>query len=139
FVYVGISIQFGSPWAYAAGLLIVLLIILFRAPAMRLFIGKSVPKPERSVMSVMSPKGMVPAVLASIPLQLGLYKADRIMDLGYSVVLFSIVVTSALVIILGFNPNFFEERIQKLAKKKSHHNDEEAEPSSEQTDVKTDS
>jgi NhaP-type Na+/H+ or K+/H+ antiporter len=117
FVYVGISIQFGSPWTYAAGFLLVLLIISMRAPAMRLFIGKSVPKPERAVMSVMSPKGMVPAVLASIPLQLGLYKADKIVDLGYSVVLFSIILTSALVIILGYNPDFFEHRIQKLAKK----------------------
>jgi potassium/hydrogen antiporter len=119
FVYVGISIQFGSPWTYAAGFLIVILIILLRAPAMRLFIGKRVSKPERAVMSVMSPKGMVPAVLASIPLQLGLNKADKILDLGYSVVLFSIVVTSTLVIILSFNPSFFEEKLQKLKKKEN--------------------
>jgi NhaP-type Na+/H+ or K+/H+ antiporter len=119
FVYVGISIQFGSPWTYAAGFLIVILIILFRAPAMRLFIGKRVSKPERAVMSVMSPKGMVPAVLASIPLQMGLNKADKILDLGYSVVLFSIVVTSILVIILSFNPSFFEDKIQKLKKKEN--------------------
>ena len=117
FVYVGISIQFGSPWTYAAGLLIVLLIILFRAPAMRFFMGNRVSKPERAVMSVMSPKGMVPAVLASIPLQMGLEKADKILDLGYSVVLFSIIVTSTLVIILSFNPSFFEEKIQKIKKK----------------------
>lgn len=119
FVYVGISIQFGSPWTYAAGLLIVLLIILFRAPAMRLFMGNRVSKPERAVMSVMSPKGMVPAVLASIPLQMGLDKADKILDLGYSVVLFSIIVTSTLVIILSFNPSFFEEKIQKIKKKEN--------------------
>jgi NhaP-type Na+/H+ or K+/H+ antiporter len=124
FVYVGISIQFGSPWTYAAGFFIVLLIILFRAPAMRLFIGKRVSKPERAVMSVMSPKGMVPAVLASIPMQLGLDKADKILDLGYSVVLFSIVVTSVLVIILSYNPSFFDEKLQKLKQKGIKRNDD---------------
>lgn len=128
FVYVGISIQFGSPWTYAAGFFIVLLIILFRVPAIRLFIGKRVPKPERAVMSVMSPKGMVPAVLASIPLQLDLYKADKILDLGYSVVLFSIVVTSALVIILSFNPTFFEDRIKILKSKDNSANSDSTSP-----------
>ena len=119
FVYVGISIQFGSPWIYAAGFLIVLLIILFRVPAVRIFIGKKVPKPERSVMSVMSPKGLVPAVLASIPLQRGLAHGDIILDLGYSIVLFSIIITSVLVIILSVNPNYFENKIARLKKKNS--------------------
>ena len=117
FVYVGISLQFGSPWIYAAGFLIVLLIILFRVPTVRIFIGKKVPKPERSVMSVMSPKGLVPAVLASIPLQRGLADGDVILDLGYSIVLFSIIITSVLVIILSINPNYFENKMARLKKK----------------------
>ncbi len=116
FVYVGISIQFGSPWVYAAGFLIVLLIIIFRVPAVRIFIGNKVLKPERSVMSVMSPKGLVPAVLASIPLQRGLINGDIILDLGYSIVLFSIIITSVLVIILSINPNYFENKISRLRK-----------------------
>jgi NhaP-type Na+/H+ or K+/H+ antiporter len=118
FVYVGISIQFGSPWIYAAGFLLVLLIILFRVPAVRLCIGNKVPKPERSVMSIMSPKGLVPAVLASIPLQRGLAQGEIILDLGYSIVLFSIIITSTLVVILSINPNYFEERIEKIKKKR---------------------
>lgn len=117
FVYVGISIQFGSPWIYAIGLLIVLLIILLRVPAVRIFIGRKVVKPERSVMAVMSPKGLIPAVLASIPLQRGLSQGDIILDLGYSIVLFSIVLTSTLVIVLSLNPNYFENKIAKLKKR----------------------
>ncbi len=116
FVYVGISIQFGSLWVYAVGLLIVLLIILLRVPAVRVFIGKKVVKPERSVMSVMSPKGLVPAVLASIPLQRGLNQGEIILDLGYSIVLFSIIITSSLVIILSINPDYFENKLAKLKK-----------------------
>lgn len=113
FVYVGISIQFGSPWVYATGFLVVLLIILFRAPAIRLLIGKRVSSPERSVMAVMSPKGLVPAVLASIPLQWGLAHGEIILDMGYSIVLFSILVSSVLVIILSFNPDFFKNKLQR--------------------------
>jgi NhaP-type Na+/H+ or K+/H+ antiporter len=117
FVYVGISIKFGSVWTYALGFLIVIMIILLRVPAIGLFMGKKVANVEKSVMSVMSPKGLVPAVLASIPLQRGLPHADEILDLGYSIVLFSIVVSSVLVIILSLNPSFFEDRIKKYKQK----------------------
>ncbi|MBN1951087.1 MAG: cation:proton antiporter [Bacteroidales bacterium] len=120
FVYVGISIQFGSFWTYLVGLLVVILIILVRIPPIQLFIGKKVSGVEKSVMSVMSPKGLVPAVLASIPLQENLNAgknlftdADKILDLGYSIVLFSIVISSVLVIILSIKPDFFQEKIRK--------------------------
>ena len=67
-------------------------------------------------MSVMSPKGLVPAVLASIPLQRGLINGDIILDLGYSIVLFSIIITSVLVIILSINPDYFENKIARIRK-----------------------
>ena len=117
FVYVGISLQFGSPWVYITGLFIVFLIILLRVPAIYFLIGKKVTPPERSVMSVMTPKGLVPAVLASIPLQRGLANGEIILDLGYSIVLFSIVICSVLVIILSMKPDFFENLINKYRKK----------------------
>ncbi|MEX2369499.1 MAG: cation:proton antiporter [Bacteroidales bacterium] len=108
FVYVGISLQFGSPVVYITGLLIVVLIILLRLPGIALFTGKGVPKSERAIMSVMTPKGLVPAVLASLPLQRGLANGEIILDLGYSIVLFSIVICSALVIVLSIKPDFFD-------------------------------
>lgn len=107
FVYVGISIQFGSPGIYAAGFLLVIFIIFLRIISIKVFIGKNVARKERVIMSVMTPKGLVPAVLASIPLQRGLNYGGVILDLGYSVVLFSIVICSVLVIILSINPDFF--------------------------------
>lgn len=131
FVYVGICIQFGSVWTYATGFLIVLLIILMRVPAIRIFTGKSLAGVEKSVMSVMSPKGLVPAVLASIPLQRGLPHAGTILDLGYSIVLFSIVVSSVLVIILSLNPSFFEDRIHKFRQKNKIKEDKSVTPESE--------
>jgi cell volume regulation protein A len=54
----------------------------------------------------MMPKGLIPAVLASIPLQRGLFQGAKILDLGYSIVLVSIVICSILVIIFSINPDF---------------------------------
>ena len=108
FVYVGIAMQFGSLAIYGTGLLLVLLIILFRVLGISVFIRKAVTKPEKAIMSVMSPKGLVPAVMASLPLQRGLPQGEIILDLVYSVVLLSIIICSVLVIILSINPYFFE-------------------------------
>lgn len=115
FVYVGISLQFGSVYIYGIGLLIVVLIILLRPLSIRLLTKKDTSASEVAIMSVMTPKGLVPAVLASIPLQQGLANGDIIMDLGYSIVLFSIVICSVLVIALSKDPLVFK----KIVKRKS--------------------
>ena len=135
FVYVGISLQFGALSVYLAGFFIVLLIILARIPGMALFIRKGVTKPERGIMSVMTPKGLVPAVLASLPLQRGLANGEVILDLGYSIVLFSIIICSILVIILSINPDFFgnlrKKPVQVVAKveEESHNSSTSSEES----------
>lgn len=113
FVYVGISLQFGSVYIYGIGLLIVVLIILSRPLSIRLLTKKDTSAAEVGIMSVMTPKGLVPAVLASIPLQQGLINGDIIMDLGYSIVLFSIVICSVLVIILSKDPLVFKKMVKR--------------------------
>jgi NhaP-type Na+/H+ or K+/H+ antiporter len=113
FVYVGISLQFGSLTIYATGFLIVILIIGLRIPGVVLLSGKSITKPERTIMSVMTPKGLVPAVLASLPLQRGLAHGEIILDLGYSIVLFSIVICSLLVIIFSLKPDLLVSKRNK--------------------------
>ncbi|MBN2348009.1 MAG: cation:proton antiporter [Bacteroidales bacterium] len=116
FVYVGISVQFGSPVIYATGFLIVLLIILFRVPGIMYLTGNGIARPEKAIMSVMTPKGLVPAVLASLPLQRGFAHGEIILDLGYSIVLFSIIICSMLVVLLSIRPNVFGN-IVKIPKK----------------------
>jgi cell volume regulation protein A len=106
FVYVGIALQFGAFGIYAASFLIVILVIIFRAGSTYIFTGRKVVRTEKTIMSVMMPKGLVPAVLASIPLQRGLLQGAKILDLGYSIVLVSIVICSILVIIFSINPDF---------------------------------
>ncbi len=116
FVYVGISINFGSPVIYGVGFLIVLFIIFFRIPGTLFLTGKGITKPEKTIMSVMTPKGLVPAVLASLPLQRGFANGEVILDLVYSIVLFSIVICSLLVILLSIKPDFFERIINRKTK-----------------------
>ncbi len=112
FVYVGISLQFGSVYIYGIGLLIVILAIILRPLSIKLLSSKSTPANEVAIMSIMTPKGLVAAVLASIPMQQGLPNGETIMDLGYSIVLFSIIICSVLVIILSKDP-FFLKRVVK--------------------------
>jgi len=114
FVYVGISLQFGSLAVYATGFIIVLLIILLRIPGIIILTGKGISRSEKAVMSVLTPKGLVPAVLASLPMQRGLAHGEIILDLGYSIVLFSIVICSLLVILISVKP----ELLNKIVKTK---------------------
>lgn len=117
FVYVGIAMQFGSLAIYATGLLLVLLIIIFRVFGISILIRNGITKPEKAIMSVMSPKGLVPAVMASLPLQRGLAGGEIILDLVYSVVLLSIVICSVLVFILSSNPAYYDRFMQLVTKK----------------------
>jgi len=118
FVYVGISIQFGNIWIYLIGLLIVVLIIISRQLSIRLLSKKETNVKDVVFMSIMTPKGLIPAVLASIPLMLGLTDGGVIQDLGYSIVFLSILVCSVLVVIVSNDPLFFI----KIARKKKNNN-----------------
>lgn len=104
FVYVGICIKFGDPWIYLAGLGIVIGVILIRPFSIKLLVRGKMSLKDLSIMSVMTPKGLVPAILASIPLQLGLAGGEKIQDISYAVVIFSIILCSTLVIILSKDP-----------------------------------
>jgi NhaP-type Na+/H+ or K+/H+ antiporter len=115
-----LGIAGGFLWSfsvYLIGLLIVLLIILARPISIQLFARRNNTFKEIAIMSVLTSKGLVPAVLASRPLQYGLINGDKIMDLGYSIVLFSIVICSILEIILGKDPLFFRKMIHKKKEK----------------------
>lgn len=117
FVYVGLSIKFGNLNTYLIGLLIVGLIIASRPLTIKLFTKRKTTEiKDIAIMSIMTPKGLVPAVLASIPLQLQLDGGDKIQDLGYSIVLFSILICSLLVIIISKDPLIFNKMYRKAQK-----------------------
>ena len=66
---------------------------------------------DASVIAVMIPRGTAAAVLASIPLQLGLEGGELIQSLVYSVVVISILLTALLLLLLERGYGGFAERL----------------------------
>lgn len=104
FVFVGVAMKFGDLPILLSGFVITILILLARPFFVRLFAKKNTPLADLSVMTIMMPKGMVPAILATIPLQMGLAGGEILEGVAFSTVFASIFLCSILVMILGKNP-----------------------------------
>ena len=100
FIYLGISLQFSSTGIILIGVLITFIAFALRIPAVKIAVGRSVSTKEASLMSVMIPKGLAAAVLASIPAQAGISGGELIRDVTYMVILISIVATSVMIPLL---------------------------------------
>lgn len=100
FIYLGISLELISSWFIIVGLILTAVAFVLRVPAVKLSIRQAVGPKDLSVMAVMVPKGLAAVVLASIPLQQGVAGGEIIKNITYGVVLFSIVITSILVLLL---------------------------------------
>jgi len=102
FIYIGVSIQVANTWLMMLGLLVTLALFLIRIPIVRLTMPKFTPIKDATLMSIVIPKGLAAAVLASIPLHKGIPGGDIIQTLTYTVVLFSIIISSILIYIVEF-------------------------------------
>ncbi len=100
FIYLGISLQFSSTGIILIGILITFIAFALRIPAVKIAVGRSVSTKEATLMSVMIPKGLAAAVLASIPAQAGISGGELIRDVTYMVILISIVATSVMIPLL---------------------------------------
>ncbi len=103
FLYLGISIKFSRAGTIAAGFGLVVLIFLVRLLVVRFAMPKKVPRYDAMVMSVLVPKGLAAAVLASLPMQKGVEHGDLIQGVAYVVVFLSIAFAAALVTLLERN------------------------------------
>jgi NhaP-type Na+/H+ or K+/H+ antiporter len=97
FIYIGLSIELNNIWAILFGLLISIIIYFIRIPVVSISIRRPLPTTDLTIMSVLVPKGLAAAVLASIPLQQGIEGGEFIRDITYAVILISIVFSSVLV------------------------------------------
>ena len=100
FIYLGISLELISSWFIIVGLVLTVVAFIIRLPAVKLSVRKPMAPKDVSVMAVMVPKGLAAVVLATIPLQQGIIGGEIIKNVTYGVVLFSIVLTSFLVLLL---------------------------------------
>lgn len=100
FVYIGINIRFGHPSTYLIALLVVVVNILMRVVTVKTLPRKNLDARDRTIMSIMTPKGLVPAVLASLPLFMGIAGGHLIQEVAYAVVFVSIMICSLLVMVV---------------------------------------
>ena len=118
FVYLGISISFGLEEIYPA---VAAISMVFMVYAMRLALTRYVYRDasyslrDTALTSLMAPKGLASAVLATLPLKYGVVGGDVIQDVTYMVVVFSITLTALLVIAY---PNNLAQRIYAHTLKK---------------------
>ena len=100
FIYLGISIHFGAAQLALVAGAMVLLIYVMRLLLSRLtFREENYSLRDASVTSMMAPKGLAAAVLATLPLEYGVVGGEMIRDVSYMVVLISITLTALLVMV----------------------------------------
>lgn len=101
FVYLGVSITFADWRAVAVGLAIGVAAFPARAPVVRLLASpKSTTRRDAALMTVLVPKGLAAAVMASLPAQAGLPGSDVMQGTVYAAIFFSIVTCAVLVFLV---------------------------------------
>ena len=109
FVYVGISIKFDSFISLLIGLGISFLLIILRMWVVRASLPsniKGIDKKDRAFLSMMIPRGLAVAVLATMISQSQLAGSERVSNIVFSVIFFTIIFTSALVPLLEKSKKF---------------------------------
>jgi cell volume regulation protein A len=102
FVYLGISITFSDYHMLGAALAIVMALLASRLATIH-FLHREGTAMDSLLMSVIVPRGTAAAVLASIPLQLGISGGSIVQDTINSAIILSIIITSLLVLLVERN------------------------------------
>ncbi|QNP51058.1 cation:proton antiporter [Hymenobacter qilianensis] len=113
FVYVGMSIVLDNAYLIGLGAAITLLLFLVRIPVVLASADTKTPLFDMSFMSIMIPKGLGAAVLATLPAQRGLPSGPTIQTITFAVIIFTTVFCTLLFFVLekrkmlGFYRLFF--------------------------------
>ena len=123
FIFLGMSIQFGNGKILFLGMILTVLIYLGRLILCRILTPKDTPISEVSMMSFIIPKGLAAAVLAEVPMHMGLAKEtmdtfEDIRSIIYMVILFSILLTAFLIYTqeTGLTTSRYKRIFSKFAK-----------------------
>ena len=104
FVYIGISIPFSDSKSILIGALITLFLLLSRIIIAKYCAPKGANVFDKSTIGLMIPKGLAAAVLASVPEQMGMPSGSEIKYITFSVVLFSILICSIMILLIEKQP-----------------------------------
>ena len=99
FVYIGISIPFSDMRALIYGLLITVVLFVMRMLLTKFSVSNKSTNFDKTIISMMIPKGLAAAVLATLPEQAGIPGGEAIKYITYSVVFISILLTSILILL----------------------------------------
>ncbi len=94
FVYMGICMRIGRVDLVALGLLVAVIKIVFRAPAINYCVSKQITRRECSVLLSMCPNGLVSAVLAAVVAAQLPQEGAVIQDVIYAVIFFSVILSN---------------------------------------------
>lgn len=100
FIYLGLSLKFDSIVYFFIALGIVVPVYLGRFLIVRLTASRKYSKRDVSLMTIMVPKGLAAAVLATLPVQFHLPNAEWVVGTVYMVVLVSITLTAVMVLLI---------------------------------------
>ena len=98
FVYLGISIRFGDLKVALIAMATVVIVYIMRIVLTRyIFRDSSYSLRDTAITSMLAPKGLASAVLATLPLKEGIAGGELIRDVTFMVILVSITLTAILV------------------------------------------
>lgn len=101
FVYIGLSLSVSGWRAPLFGLALTIALYAIRILVVKVSVPSSATRLEALATTLMNPKGLAAAVLATLPMQLGMAGGELIRDTTYTVVFCSVVLTSGLVFLFG--------------------------------------
>lgn len=109
FVFIGISIQINRLDWLMWGAIITLVLYASRIIIVKLIVTRDTPLLDKSIMSIMIPKGLGAAVIATLPLQRGHADGVIIQSMCFAVILFSTLYCVALFFLvkIGFSLPFY--------------------------------
>lgn len=96
FVFIGISMRLADVELLGAGLAFVGVTMVLRVPVVRAALGGRTAIRDASIASIMVPKGLAAAVLASLAVEARLPQGEIVRDVAYAIILFSIGATAVL-------------------------------------------
>ncbi len=99
FIYIGMSIIFEDVFAIINGLIVTAVVFAIRLMVAKFASPSSATIYDKSIISILAPKGLAAAVLATIPEMVGMPEGTAIKNITYSVVLFTILTSSVLIIL----------------------------------------
>ncbi|SFQ49745.1 cation:proton antiporter [Hymenobacter arizonensis] len=87
FVYVGMSIVLDNGYLIALGVGMAAVLFLVRIPVVLATAGRKTPQLDMAIMSIMIPKGLGAAVLATLPVQQGIPNGAAIQTMTFAVIM----------------------------------------------------